>query len=67
MAAEQPGDPGPGRGRRAQLHAAIAGLEADLEAAKAAGDARRVKEATSALAARRAWLEQVERAAADSH
>lgn len=53
-------------GAAAQLNAAIAGLEADLAAAQAAGDARKVAEAQAALDARRAWLEQVQRAAADS-
>ncbi|MCB2175909.1 MAG: DUF349 domain-containing protein [Actinomycetales bacterium] len=53
-------------GAAAQLHAAIAQLEDDLAEATKAKDARRIAEATAALAARRAWLEQVERAAADS-
>ncbi|HMO11375.1 MAG TPA: DUF349 domain-containing protein, partial [Actinotalea sp.] len=53
-------------GLRAQLQAAIAGLEAELQAGSKAGDARKVKEATEALAARRSWLEQVERAASDA-
>ena len=53
-------------GAAAQLQAAIAGLEQDLAAATAAGNARKVAEAQTALDARRAWLEQVERAAADS-
>ncbi|HEY3437961.1 MAG TPA: DUF349 domain-containing protein, partial [Actinotalea sp.] len=53
-------------GAAAQLLAAISGLEADLAAAQAAGDARRVADAQSALDARRAWLEQVQRAASDS-
>ncbi|NCT90891.1 DUF349 domain-containing protein [Cellulomonas sp. APG4] len=53
-------------GAAAQLNAAIAGLEDDLARAEQAGDARRVAEARAALDARRAWLEQVERAAADS-
>ena len=53
-------------GAAAQLHAAIAQLEEDLAAATKAKDARRIAEATTALEARRAWLEQVERAAADS-
>jgi hypothetical protein len=53
-------------GAAAQLLSAIAGLEADLAKAQAAGDQRRIKEATAALEARRAWLEQVERAAAES-
>ncbi|HWS58156.1 MAG TPA: DUF349 domain-containing protein, partial [Actinotalea sp.] len=50
-------------GAAAQLQAAIAGLEADLAAATAAKDKRRIDEATAALAARRSWLEQVQRAA----
>ncbi|WP_246169548.1 DUF349 domain-containing protein [Actinotalea subterranea] len=53
-------------GAAAQLLAAIAGLESDLAAAEAAGDARKIADARAALDARRAWLEQVERAAADS-
>ncbi|NTW40713.1 MAG: DUF349 domain-containing protein, partial [Cellulomonadaceae bacterium] len=53
-------------GALAQLTSAIAGLEADLAAAQAAGNARKVAEAQAALDARRAWLEQIERAAADS-
>ncbi len=53
-------------GMGAQLEQAIAALEADLAKAKAAGDARRVAEVTAALDARRAWLEQVERAARDA-
>lgn len=53
-------------GAAAQLEQAIAGLEADLERAKAAGDARRIADAQAALDARRAWLEQVQRAAQDA-
>ncbi|MBO0926360.1 DUF349 domain-containing protein [Cellulomonas sp. zg-ZUI199] len=53
-------------GAAAQLEQAIAGLEADLDAARAAGDERRVREAQAALDARRAWLEQVQRAAQDA-
>jgi hypothetical protein len=53
-------------GAAAQLHAAIAQLEDDLAEATKAKDAHRIAEATAALEARRAWLEQVERAAADS-
>ena len=53
-------------GAAAQLEQAIAGLEADLEKALAAGDQRKVDEARSALDARRAWLEQVQRAAAEA-
>lgn len=53
-------------GAAAQLVAAIANLEADLEKARAAGDARKVADLEESLAARRAWLEQVERAAAES-
>ncbi|WP_344820440.1 DUF349 domain-containing protein [Microbacterium soli] len=39
-----------------QLLDAIAKLEAELAAAEASGDAKAVKEATEALAARRSWL-----------
>lgn len=39
-----------------QLTAAIAKLEAELAEAKTAGDDRRIKEATEALEARKAWL-----------
>lgn len=53
-------------GAAAQLEQAIADLEADLGRAREAGDDRRVAEAEAALSARRAWLEQVLRAAADS-
>jgi len=53
-------------GAAAQLEQAIAVLEADLEKAKAANDQRRIAEAQAALDARRAWLEQVRRAAQDA-
>ncbi len=53
-------------GAAAQLEAAIEGLEADLAAAQDRGDARAVKDLETALTARRAWLEQVVRAAEDS-
>ncbi|WP_218052896.1 DUF349 domain-containing protein [Cellulomonas algicola] len=53
-------------GAAAQLEQAIAGLEADLERAKSAGDARRIADAQAALDARRSWLEQVQRAAEDA-
>lgn len=53
-------------GAAAQLYAAIAALEEDLERAKADGDQRRIAEAQAALDARRAWLEQVEKAAEES-
>ncbi|MBN0039963.1 DUF349 domain-containing protein [Cellulosimicrobium cellulans] len=53
-------------GAAAQLEAAIEALEADLAAAQSRGDERAVKEAETALTARRAWLEQVVRAAEDS-
>ncbi|WP_407342832.1 DUF349 domain-containing protein [Pengzhenrongella phosphoraccumulans] len=52
-------------GAAAQLETAIAGLESDLAAAKAAGNDRKVAEAQTALDARRAWLTQVQRAADD--
>lgn len=53
-------------GAAAQLLAAISSLEQDLAAARAAGNEKKIAEAQAALDARRAWLEQVERAAADS-
>lgn len=53
-------------GAAAQLEQAIAGLEADLDRAKAAGDARKIADAQAALDARRSWLEQVQRAAQDA-
>ncbi|GEO33370.1 DUF349 domain-containing protein [Cellulomonas aerilata] len=53
-------------GAAAQLEAAIVGLEADLATAQAAGNARKIAEAQAALDARRAWLEQVRRAAQSS-
>ena len=53
-------------GAAAQLENAIAGLEADLAAAQAKGDARKVAEAQAALDARRSWLEQVQQAAQDA-
>ena len=42
-----------------QLEISIANLESDLSAATAANDARRTKELTDALAARKSWLEVV--------
>ncbi|WP_454044000.1 DUF349 domain-containing protein [Cellulosimicrobium sp. Marseille-Q8652] len=53
-------------GAAAQLEAAIDALEADLAAAQERGDARAVADLETALTARRAWLEQVVRAAEDS-
>ncbi|MDF9876177.1 DUF349 domain-containing protein [Cellulosimicrobium cellulans] len=53
-------------GAAAQLESAIEGLEADLAAAQDRGDTRAVKDLETALTARRAWLEQVVRAAEDS-
>jgi len=53
-------------GMGAQLEQAIAGLEADLAKAETAGDRRKADELRAALEARRAWLEQVERAARDA-
>ena len=46
----------------AQLRASIAELESQLAAAHAAGDAEKTKTAEDALAARRSWLEQADRA-----
>ena len=44
-------------GLAAQLSGAIEKLERELDAAKAAGDARKIKDAEEALAARRVWLD----------
>lgn len=44
-------------GLAAQLTAAIERLEADLEAARTAGDGKGIKDAEDALAARRIWLD----------
>jgi Domain of Unknown Function (DUF349) len=46
----------------AQLRTSIAELENQLAAAHAAGDAEKAKAAEDALAARRSWLEQADRA-----
>lgn len=53
-------------GAAAQLEDAIARLEAELAAAEAKGDARKIDEAKAALEARRSWLEQIQKAAAES-
>ncbi|MFV2143015.1 MULTISPECIES: DUF349 domain-containing protein [Isoptericola] len=53
-------------GAAAQLEEAIAGLEAELAAARESGDGRAVEELETAIAARRSWLEQVVQAAEDS-
>ena len=46
----------------AQLEKTIAGLEADLAKAEAAGNTRRIKDTEQSLAARREWLEQAQKA-----
>ncbi|WP_029069743.1 DUF349 domain-containing protein [Jonesia quinghaiensis] len=53
-------------GALAQLEQGIEQLEADLAAAQAAGKEKKVKELTSALEARRSWLEQIKKAADES-
>ncbi|MGI5186658.1 DUF349 domain-containing protein [Promicromonospora sp. CA-289599] len=53
-------------GAAAQLQSAIEGLEADLAAAQAKGDKRKISELEAAVTARRSWLEQVVKAAEDS-
>ncbi len=53
-------------GAAAQLEQAIAGLEAELADAEAAGDKKKIAEAQAALDARRSWLTQIQKAAADS-
>ncbi|MDH2444316.1 DUF349 domain-containing protein [Amnibacterium sp. CER49] len=46
-------------GLAAQLSAAIGKLESELDEARAAGDARRIKDAEDALNARRIWLDAI--------
>lgn len=53
-------------GALSQLENAITALEDELKAAEAAGNTRKVKELTDSIAARRAWLEQVAKAAEES-
>jgi len=53
-------------GAAAQLEDAIAGLQEDLAKAQSSGDSAKIARAEEALAARRAWLEQVQRAAQDT-
>lgn len=53
-------------GAAAQLQAAIATAEADLAKAEASGNARKVSELNDTIAAKRTWLEQIERAARES-
>ena len=48
-----------------QLERAIAGIEADLEKARAAGDARKIKDLEDNLASRQQFLEMAKRAASD--
>ena len=48
-----------------QLRAGVAALEADLEAARSAGDARRVSRLEEDLSSKRAFLEMAEKAARD--
>ncbi len=48
-----------------QLESTIASLEDDLAAAEKNGDARRISEAREALAARRQWLDMLQRSAQD--
>jgi DNA repair exonuclease SbcCD ATPase subunit len=49
----------------AKLEKACADLEADLEAARAGGDARRITELEEGLASRRSFLEMARQASAD--
>ena len=48
-----------------QLEDTISELEADLETAKASGNDRKIRDAEEALAARRAWLETLQKSAED--
>ncbi|MDO8145061.1 MULTISPECIES: DUF349 domain-containing protein [Isoptericola] len=53
-------------GAAAQLEEAISGMESELADAEAAGDERSADEIRGAIAARKAWLEQIVKAAEDS-
>jgi len=53
-------------GALSQLETAIANLEQDLADAETKGDKRKIAEAQAALDARRSWLTQIQKAAADS-
>lgn len=53
-------------GAATQLETSIAQDEADLAAATEKGDKRKIKEHESALAAKRSWLEQINKAARDA-
>ena len=53
-------------GAAAQLEASIAQLETELEAARTKGDERKVRSLEEAVTAKRAWLEQIVRAAEDA-
>lgn len=53
-------------GAAAQLAEAISDLEEDLAKAERSGNAAKIDRAKEALAARRAWLEQVQQAAQDT-
>ncbi|WP_026818360.1 DUF349 domain-containing protein [Arthrobacter castelli] len=50
-----------------QLESAIAGLEDDLAAARAAGDQKKIAQAEEALHARQQWLDQIQKSAEDLH
>lgn len=52
-------------GASSQLEQAIAALEADLAKAQASGNARKISEVEQALAARKSWLEQIQRSAGE--
>lgn len=52
-------------GALGQLEDSITALQADLTAAQARGDKRRIAEAESALAARQSWLDQLRKTARD--
>ena len=49
----------------AQLEASIAGLEADLAKAEAAGNAKKAAEAKAGIEARQSWLDEAKKALAE--
>ena len=65
MAPQRPREVGARRRHARPLERAIAGLEADLDKARAAGDARKVKDLEDNLASRQQFLEMARKAASD--
>ncbi len=66
MAAQQPGGTCPRRPTRwRKLETSIAGLEADLAKAEAAGNEKKAADARAGLEARKSWLDEAKKALAE--